>query len=239
MIDEIELAARYSLVPNSFGYCGGNDFVKVFKRYLEGRANRNEIIFELKKFKGLYSYLKAIARVNKRNPFDRHVIEAFWIGNSLLKNVTAKDIKRLILEDFHKKAGMGEERAIRAANNLPKGILLHHNFNSLYLHFVGNEVARTTKNFDKCRIGWGTVISIGKQYCVLEYRPLKKGRNYFLGKPVKRRFNRYVSGILLESDLDIGDIVSTHWGAVVQRLNKQDLFKLIYSNKQVINSINK
>jgi len=227
MIDGLEFAARYSLVPNSFGYCGGNNFAKIFSGYLKRKVSKKELIFELKKFKSLYAYLKTIARANKKKPFDRDVLEAFWIGNSLLKKVTQKDIKNLILDELCKNAGMDRKRAISSAKNLPKNILIHHSFNSLYLNFVGNSVPRTLSNFDNCRVGWGKVIAVNKKYCILDYALIKRvEKRYCLAKPIKRRFNRYVCGILLEPNINIGDLVSTHWGAVVQKINKKQLFSL-------------
>ncbi len=116
----------------------------------------------LKKFKGNYLYLKTIARANGKKPFDRGVVEAFWIGNPLLRKVNDRTIRKLILKDLCK-AGMDKIRAKQKVNNLPKGIFLHHSFNSLYLEFVGNKVKRTISNYDKCRIGWGEVLCVGKE----------------------------------------------------------------------------
>jgi hypothetical protein len=231
MMDELESAGRYSIVPNSLGYCGGSDFSKVFKRYREGKSTKSEMRQALKRFKSLYAYLKTIAKANKKNPFDRNVLEAFWIGNDLLTNVTAGSIRKLILRDLVA-AGMDKKRAQSAADKLPEGILLHHSFNSIYLNFVGNKVKRTTTNFDKCRIGWGKVVSISKNSCILKYPPVKRNKvGYRLGVYITRRFSRHVCGVLLEPNIHIGDIVSTHWGAVVQKLNR----KLLYSLKKFTN----
>ncbi len=158
----LELAASYSLMPNMLKYCGENDFYSIFRRYLGNKCNRiaaTALSSSLKKFKSHYAYLKTIAQANRKQPFDKEIVNAFWIGNPLLYNVSKERIKQLILNDLCL-AGMNKQRAANKARGLSNGILIHHSFNSLYLNFVGNRAKRTTVNYDKCRIGWGRVIGL-------------------------------------------------------------------------------
>lgn len=225
----LELAASYSLMPNMLKYCGENDFYGIFRRYLSNKSNpiaAAALSDSLKKFKGHYAYLKTIAQANRKRPFDKEVVNAFWIGNNLLHNVSKERIKQLILNDLCL-AGMGKQRAANKARGLPNGIMLHHSFNSIYLNFVGNKVPRTVNNYDKCRIGWGKVIKVNADSVVLLYWPLALAKDkYIINKPVKRRFRIRVGDITLVKDLKEGDYASTHWGLVVQKLSKKELNQL-------------
>ncbi|MFA6530581.1 MAG: DUF6390 family protein [Candidatus Micrarchaeia archaeon] len=235
----IELAGRYSLMPNCLGYCGGSDFSKVFKRYLDGTASESELKLAIKKFKGHYPYLKTIARANGiKNPFDKRIIEAFWIGDRLLEQVGRADVIRLIRK-FSKNAEMNKKRAQEKIDNLPDGILLHHSFNSLYLNFVGDRVERTVDNFDRCRIGWGIVRTVKKSTAKVCYQKIiKRNGKYKFSKSVEKYFRRTMDGITPEPKLASGDIVSLHWGLIVQKLNKKQLAELekyTGKNMEIIN----
>lgn len=237
----LELTARYSLMPNYLSYCGESNFYGVLEKYLGHRTKKEEKLLAaaLKHFKGNYPYLKTISKANGKKPFDLEVIEAFWIGNSLLERVPVKAIKNMIIEDFYKKSGMDKERAFAAVKNLPKRILIHHSFNSLYLKFVDNKVRRTVAMFDKCRIGWGKILEINKQSVVLLYWPItiSKGK-YAIGKPVKRKFLRRVGDIPFLKGAKVGDYASTHWGLAVEKLSKKRLERLIKYTKVNIAAIN-
>lgn len=235
----IEIGACYSLMPNCLGYCGGSDFSKVFRKYLDGNASENELKLAIKKFKGHYPYLKTIARANGiRNPFDGRVIDAFWIGNGLLGRVGRTDVIRLILE-FAKNAEMDKNRAQEKIANLPDGILIHHSFNSLYLNFVGDRVERTVSNFDKCRIGWGVVQTVKNNTAKVRYQKIiRKNGKYGFSKPVEKYFKRAMNGITPEHDLKVGNVVSLHWGLIVQKLNKRQEKALKRYTEKNIEAIN-
>lgn len=239
MMKSIELAARYSLMPNCLGYCGGSDFPKVFSNYLQGNATKYELKNAIKKFKGHYPYLKTIAKASGiTDPFDPRVIKAFWIGNELLDNVGKNEIIKIITH-FSKHAGMDPKRAEEKIKQLPSEIVLHHSFNSIYLNFVGDKVPRSVSNFDKCRIGWGKVLLVKKNVAQVEYLQLtRKNGRYFLSKYKKKYFLRSMHGIYPEPELKKGDVVSLHWGLIVQKLNRNELKNLKKYTEKVISAVN-
>ena len=87
-------AARYSLVPHELGFCGPNqDCTRIFQDYLDDQDNDKKKIKDLlKKFPAVYFYCKQIAKANNLgDPLSDRVLEAYWIGNDLLKKAQYKN----------------------------------------------------------------------------------------------------------------------------------------------------
>jgi hypothetical protein len=218
----MELAGRYSLVPNCIGYCGTPDFAKVFANYRARKVTSVKVKKEIRGFIAEYAYLKTIAKANRiTDPFHPKVLESFWLGNSLLKNVKRKDVEQMIRKDFIAMGKMNSVRAEKKIAALPSHPYIHHDFNTLFLNFVGDKVPRTLKNFDNCRIAYGRVLAVGEKTAKVRYRPLiRKGKGFGSGKPKTKMFKRYCHGLLLELDLKVGDTVTLHWGTIIQKIRK-------------------
>ena len=93
----------YSYEPFRLHFCGPQDdaSTKLVDDFLKGfdisAARLNRVARD---FAGVYPYLELIAKKNKLEPLDEQVIEAYWIGNNLLRQVTVEDLKNLILQSF-------------------------------------------------------------------------------------------------------------------------------------------
>src|SRR3989344_3683662 len=76
--------ARYSFAPNQLHYCGP-ERQRDLEAYLELQLTDGGLVGILNQFDTLYKYLRLIASQNLiRHPFDPRVVEAYWLGNSLL-----------------------------------------------------------------------------------------------------------------------------------------------------------
>ena len=85
------LCAKYSVAPNYFGYCGPDENKSLIDHLKEGIADR-EVKSILSEFETLYLNLTLIAKENKiTDVFDRRVVEAYWVGNHLLQNISSRD----------------------------------------------------------------------------------------------------------------------------------------------------
>src|SRR3989338_7492357 len=92
------LCARYSSAPNFFGYCGPDENDNLIDHLKEKVADK-EVEVILSQFNTLFSYLKLISTENKiKDPFNQKVVEAYWIGNSLLDNIANRDYVYLLQE---------------------------------------------------------------------------------------------------------------------------------------------
>src|SRR6187431_2111543 len=80
------LFARYAYGPNRFGYCGPDDADELLEA---GAAGQDRVLRALaQRFEGAYPYLALIARsAGIADPLDRRVVEAYWLGNDLLRAV--------------------------------------------------------------------------------------------------------------------------------------------------------
>ncbi len=216
-----ELCARFALAPNSKSYCGKGGFSRVFSNYLKNKTPASTRALEkaLSSFRAHYSYLRLIAKANKRKPFDAKVAEALWIGNSLLGNVKQKDLAHLIKTGFAGKGMLSRKRAGFLARNIPKGFLAHHTFHVLYLHTITGVIAPSLKNADLCRPSWGRAIRIEKNHLLVQSQRLAKRNGKLVLVPCKKRLARTCAGILLAPRIKFGDFVASHWGFAVMPLS--------------------
>lgn len=236
-MDAIELAARYSLMPNRLKYCGPEGADEVFFDFIATKQGKDEVISLLNKFKAVKLYLDLIAKNNSKNPLDKEVIEAYWIGNELLDNVPSSSIKNMILTDFIKE-GLPRSVAEELAARTPEGITPHHSFHVLHVNFLTKKVEPNIINLDKCRISWGTVKKVDedKKTLIVEYTPVVSRQNKtYLGKPAKKEI--YYHAEFLDN-LKEGDVVSVHWDMAVEKLDQKrlaNLEKYTLKNIEVMN----
>jgi len=229
-----ELAARYAFPPNAKGYCGASSFVSALRNHLAGKAAPLEQ--ELKKFKAHYAYLSLIARENRVEPFDLDVVKAFWLGNPLLRSVSRESLSDFIVSELF--SGKQKSRAERLAARLPRGVVPHHSFNSLYINFVSGKVKKTVENYDSCCVSAGRVLSAsGKKADVVRDSIAWDGRFFLTKKTEKISLER--CGIRFLDAVRPGDVLSIHWGMAIQRLKPSDATALNKYTRMNIDAINR
>jgi hypothetical protein len=235
-MDALELAARYSFMPNRLRYCGPEDADMLLFDYVITKKEKAKVREILDRFEALSLYLGLIAAKNGLDKFDKKVIEAYWIGNDLLDAVKPEDIRQMILTDFIKK-GLPKSMAQKLSKNLPAAITAHHSFHVMHIHSITGKLKFTFSNIDKCRISSGTVTKIMEDKLAVEYEPVEMHEKMAIGKPVIREIN-YDKKFL--GKIKIGDTVAIHWGYAVQKISgrqKQRLQKYTLQNLDAINSL--
>ena len=233
----LELATKYSFMPNRLKYCGPEDADKIFFNFIITKKNSKKVRELLHDFKALRLYLELIAKKNNKKTFDKEVIEAYWIGNELLDNVSNDDIRELILNEFTKE-GLPRSVATELALRTPKGITPHHSFHVLHVNFLTKNVIPTIANLEKCRISWGKIKEIKENELLVEYKPVITDNNKIkLGKTKLKRIKYHKEFF---NDMKKGDFVSIHWDLAIERLNKdrlRNLEKYTLKNIEVMNSV--
>lgn len=216
----LRIAALYSFPPHRFGLCGmKKGKSEEMEAFLAGKKVP-EIKEIMKSFKGAFFYYQLIAKENKiKNPFDKKVVRAYWIGNELLKKVKIKKLREMVARDFKKK---------KLAKNLPENSFAHHSFHVLVAGPIDKNLILTEGMKDLCKISWGGVLKISKNKMpvnelLVEYQPLLKEKEWYLGKFVKRKIF-WKKSILPK--LKKGDIISFHWDLALEKLSKKDLENL-------------
>jgi len=220
-IDALKKACLYSFPPNKLGYCGPEYSWQSFQKFLSDPSEENaaQVKNHLKRFDALYPYLELIAGANSSQPFDFEVVEAYWIGNSLLDNVKHVKIQETILS--FQKHGLPKSIAEKKAANLPEEMLACHSLHVLYVNFISKKVEPVVQNLGNCLIQWAKVlgetskgIRVKGEELFLESSELKLKEKE---KTVLNPFN-----ILLQEN----DLVSVHWGNAVEKISQDSLKSL-------------
>ena len=83
-IEGLQLCSRFAFRPNQLRLCGRDSAIKmVYACITQGECLGLED--EFSKFKAMYPYLLTISSKAEKDLFDPEVIEAYWIGNDLLR----------------------------------------------------------------------------------------------------------------------------------------------------------
>jgi hypothetical protein len=229
-IKALQLEARFSLPPNSLGYCGKETAVGKFKEcIIQGKCK--EVGEELKHFIVLYPYLETIAEITNLPEFSYEVIEAYWLGNDLLKRAKPEHYD-LLLKNFEKQ-GVPDFLVKELRQKPPRVFIPNHLFQVLHVGVgrASGAVPFNLQSINNCMIRWGEVVKLEKNKAIINLHSLElKDKRYKLivNKEAISFNNELVLGIKL------GDIVVAHWNMVIKILNKQEEKKLKYWTKQCL-----
>ena len=210
-LDGTLLFIRYAFMPNRLSYCGGDDNTTLFQHAVAGETDAG-VPPLLRKFTGAYPYLALIARANGvADPFDRRVVEAYWVGNELLERVEVRQLYDSLRERFRKQvSGRTLDLLVSKA---PAGARPHHSFHVFDVHSRTGELANHLDTMENCRVSWGRVTAIEGTTFLVERRPLLlAGGKLALGEPQPARVLRQVAERGFTEHARAGDWISIHWG---------------------------
>jgi hydrogenase maturation factor len=215
----LKIAALYSFPAQRFGLCGmSREKANLFEMLIENRiGNLREI---LETFQGAFLYYSLIAKENKiKDPFDKMVVRAYWIGNFFLEKVRVSKLKAMVDNKFKKP---------KLARILPENSICHHSFHVLVAGPIQKDLILTEGMKDLCKISWGKVLKIednklAMANLIVEYQPILKEKKWFLAKPTKRKIFYHKKFL---PRVKIGDFVSFHWDFAIEKLSKKDLENL-------------
>ena len=224
-IDGLQLFARYAYPPNQRGYCGPEE-ARTLIEYASAGVTDPGLAELARAFHGPLPYLTVMASVTGiRDPFDRRLVEAYWVGNPILDRVDVGAFARVLDEGFRQRMGGGWgffEEAI------PAGGVPHHSFHVLAVYpWVGllrTERAEPIEILDRCRIRWGTVVAVTGESAVVTSQPLQwDGHRLFFGLERPETVNLGSDGLSLAGAVSPGDVVAMHWDWVCDRLDPAGL----------------
>lgn len=221
------LFARYAFGPNRLGYCGPDDAAELFGQ-ASGGGDEGSLRTLARQFDGAYPYLSLIAEANDiDDPLDRRVVEAYWLGNDLLRNVTPGLLGRSLDSRFRKRIrGDGWQWLAEKPND---GALPVHAFHVLDVFprlglLRGGNVDDVVGTIDSCRIRWGRVIERDEDQLVVSVVPmtLLEGK-LVLGPPKIERVHAWQDGRGFLNEAAPGDVVSIHWDWACEKLDQRRL----------------
>ena len=216
LLDGPQLFARYAFMPNRLTYCGGDDNQALFDYCMAGVTDPG-LHGLLKKFAGAMPYLRLIARCNAiADPFDRRVVEAYWLGNQLLEGVEARALYDSLRARFARQ--LKADQLDLVLGKAPAGAHPHHSFHVLEV-CPRNGWPQACSFMDNCRVSWGRVVRIEGATIVVERQPLElQAGSLVLGAARQERVVRQMDGRGFADAAAPGDWVSLHWGWVCERI---------------------
>jgi hydrogenase maturation factor len=216
---------RYGFMPNRLRYCGGDDNRTLFE-YGLAQVTDGGLTPLLHRFTGALPYLQLIARANDiADPFDVRVVEAYWLGNTLLDHVEVRQLYDALLERFGKQL-QGRTRDL-VLGKAPAGAHPHHSFHVLDVHSRVGELEHSLATLESCRVSWGQVLRVDGADLVVERQPLVlRGGKLVLDDARTERVQRQIDGHGFADDATAGDWVSIHWGWVCEVLSAEQRLNL-------------
>jgi hypothetical protein len=224
----ISMCARYAFAPNWYHFCGPekqND-LKAYIRHNVADWGLSDILHH---FETLYPYLVLIASENRiKDPFNRRVVEAYWIGNTLLSAVGKSACGRHYEDVLQLKKKIPKKEFSSFMEHVICGVP-NHNFHvmNVFIRTGHQTLTHTIQTIDSCRISWGQVVdqvssikTIGDEYYVKTKPLVHKDNKTTLGEPVVKT----AMGIGMKPQK--GEWVSLHWGYMCETLGPRQLKQL-------------
>jgi len=229
---------RYAFRPNFYGYCGPDKNSQLFE-YCSADYYEPVLNNILDDFEVMAPYLRLIARNNRiEDIYDPRVVEAYWLGNQYTEGVNIKQLYRHFTEDKNLKSKLPKDLAEKVLGLIPDNAKPHHNFHvvNIWLRAGKLNISHTLKSIDECRISWGKVKNIKKSSLMVEFQPLVIVSNKIqIGQPIEREVVTHIEDKSFIREIEIGDLVTIHWGWVCERINEE---QLKYLKKYTVMALN-
>ena len=166
------------------------------------------------------------------DPFDHQVVEAYWLGNHLLDNISPKTLYRHTTDLLQITKKMDPRSMDMIKTKIAAGGLMHHSFHVLNLwdhkKFFNKE--NNLSELDKRRISAGRVTKVDGPYITLKRKPLTidQQNKLSLGSPLSTKILRRLEGSSLLDNVQVGNFVSLHWDSPCEIITAQQYKNLNY-----------
>lgn len=228
-MDGVARCSRYSLGPNRLHLCGP-DLNRELLAYLGEHTSDDGLANILKQFKTLYPYLQQIAHANQiKDPFDPRVVEAYWLGNSLLDAIPQKTYYRHLADNLQIKKMSRRRQVDQLKDKLAHGALMHHSFHvlNIWRRTGHHDVEHTPDTMDKCCVTWGKVLKVSGPILTVSRQPITKDNGRLLFAPARRqKITRRLEDTSLLDEIKAGDYVSLHWDTPCEIITAEQVANL-------------
>jgi hypothetical protein len=236
------LFARYAFGPNRLGYCGPDAVEELFG---EGTMGGDDLALRqlAQLFEGAWPYLELIARANGlADPLDGRVVEAYWLGNSLLTAVGPQRLGTSLASRFRPRLRPEGWRWL--AGKPDAGAVPVHAFHVLDVFpriglLRSGSVDRALEVMDSCRIRWGRVLERDGEWLVVSVVPLVMADGQLeLGPARPERIQAWRDGAGFVEGVQPGDVISIHWSWACDRLSPRQLNGLMTWTRREVDIAN-
>jgi len=222
---------RYAYPPNSLRLCGPDAKTDLSYYSSLGFADlgTKEILGQ---FSTLYPYLLLIAVENSlSDPFNPRVIEAYWLGNSLLNKVSKRAYINHLTETVGLKRKVCKKDLNKILNKFYWRAFPHHSFHvlNIYQRTGHQNIPHTIASMDACLVNWGKIIEVlPDKIKVKSQRLAVSNNNLFMEKNIERTVRFQNADDRGAKKLKAGDIISCHWGILCQKISARQQKNLEY-----------
>ena len=233
-MDGILRCSRYSFGPNRLHYCGP-----------DRSAVDMGVEAYLREFKTLYPYLKLIATANNiADPFDTQVVEAYWLGNELLENISQQKLYQFLLNNLELKKKIKLKEFNWLENKLQQGVRPHHSFHvlNLWRQISDRAEAQNFVSLAECCVSAGKIVSVkGPEIIVLAETLIYNQGKITLGAPENKTLTRQLEAEYDIEQLKPEQLISFHWGVPCEvisekqasSLKKYTLQNIMFANQTI------
>jgi len=243
-IDEgFSLCAKYAFMPNRLKYCGPNNEITLFD-YARTETIDQGLVDILKKFETFNPYLKLIAKANNiKEPFNKKVVEAYWLGSSLLNKVSMNNLYQNLLDEHHLARRLKLNQWKEIIYKIPEGAKPHHSFQVLNVFInTGHRIKGALSTLNCCMITSGKVIgatTFKSDYLWVETkRLLLEGNKMVFKKRIKKKVRYKFNNQGFVENIKKGDLVSLHWDFVCEKISLNQAKRLDAWNQYHLNIAN-
>jgi hypothetical protein len=229
------LFARFAFPPNRLGLCGPETAGTLPERVRSGRPDP-ELRRIAQDFEGAWPYLELIAAENGvADPLDPCVVEAYWLGNGLLREVGPQARYDDLERRFRDRTAIVEWPWLAAKPGSTS--VVHHSFHVLEIlprigMIRGGLPADMVSVLERCLVRPGRVVAVtdGALDVDLPTLQLRDGALRF-GRPQHQHIT-HATGEAFGDVLLPGDDVAVHWDRVCGRLDDGQVARLMAVTKR-------
>lgn len=216
------LFARFAFPPNRLGLCGPEAGLTLPERVRTGRPDP-ELRRIAEGFEGAYPYLRLIAAENDlADPLDPRVVEAYWLGNPLLREVGPRARHDDLTDRFRPRTQPREWRWLE--DKAGGSSMVHHSFHVLEILpriglIRGGLPPDLLGVLERCLVRPGRVVALADGGLTVDLPPLELVDGALrLGTPAAVSIPT-ANGEGFGDVLLPGDDVAVHWDRVCGRLS--------------------
>ncbi len=224
------LFARFAFPPNRLGLCGPEAGGTLPERVRSGRPDP-ELRRIAQGFEGAWPYLELIAAENDvADPLDPCVVEAYWLGNGLLREVGPRARHDDLTQRFKPRASAADWPWL--AQKAGSTSVVHHSFHVLEVlprigMIRGGLPADLVGVLERCLVRPGRIVASSEGGLEVELPPLElRDGALGLGAPRRERLAP-TDGEGFGDVLLPGDDVAIHWDRVCGRLDGAQAAQLL------------
>lgn len=232
-IEAIQLACRFAYGCNSVRLHKDEKLMDKMKQCIAG-GQIDDLVEKFQTIPDLNAYTKTLSQITGLPQFSYPVMEAYWFGNDLLKQVKSKHYD-LLLENYEEQETKSSILKLLKLKK-PNFFITHHAFSILHtdidLNNIGN--LQDLQIAGDCMVRWGEVSNIeSKSAQVSVLSPQEShGKIGLSRKEVTLEVNPVFS-----PDLKTGDVVATHLSRMVKILSAEEKKNLSFWTNKVLGSI--